>query len=173
MTYLIALIIAIALGAVIALLSFVNIGSGFGNQSAAAKAQQFSQAGSQLEVAMAAYLADNAESGFTTDLGTTVGVLQGDNWLKESPVAPTGQGVLGLYQNGNDVYLTLSTDGTDSPSNDVCSEIQNLGGNAASGTIIADATSLDGSSVSAFTGTARLLCDAATAGGNVAVFKVE
>tara|TARA_B100002019_G_scaffold289664_1_gene305727 strand:- start:237 stop:728 length:492 start_codon:yes stop_codon:yes gene_type:complete len=129
MTYLIALIIAIALGAVIALLSFVNIGSGFGNQSAAAKAQQFSQAGSQLEVAMAAYNADNAGSAFDTDLAGTVGNLEndasGDNWLKEAPVKPTGTGTLSLQQDGNDVYLTL-----DGVSDQICDEINNLGGQA-------------------------------------------
>tara|TARA_B100000700_G_scaffold331796_1_gene468939 strand:+ start:41401 stop:41904 length:504 start_codon:yes stop_codon:yes gene_type:complete len=167
MTYLIALIIAIALGAVIALLSFVNIGSGFGNQSAAAKAQQFSQAGSQLEVAMAAYNADNAGSAFeqaaTQDLAGTVDRLEadpsGDNWLKEAPVAPTGQGNLTLEQGTDGVYLLLSA-----PTDAVCDEINALGGYAKTDTTVTGvAADVEGN---------RLACEG-TGGTNVAGFKVE
>ena len=163
MTYLIALIIAIALGAVIALLSFVNIGSGFGNQSAAAKAQQFSQAGSQMEVAMAAYLADNAGSAFSTDLAGTVGNLEsdpsGDNWLKEAPVAPTGQGALSLEQGTDGVYLLLSA-----PTDAVCDEINALSGYSKADTAVTGvAADVEGN---------RLACEG-TGGTNVAGFKVE
>lgn len=170
MTYLIALVIAIALGAVIALLSFVNIGSGFSGQSATAKAQQFAQAGSQLEVAMSAYRAAESGSAFTTDLAGTVGAL--GEWIKESPISPIDGSALVLTQPtlGGSVYLSVTgtpTGTTGVLSNDICLEIQELAGSTIDITGASDlATAITA------VGSGRLACGLVGT-NNIAIFRVE
>ena len=137
MTYLIALIIAIALGAVIALLSFTNIGSGFSGQSAKANAQQFANAVSQLEISSAAFEASGGEISGLTDLETANRILRGEDdtlsngaWLRTnipSEISSIPGSSIDL-ENGF-LILTLPEEGSR-----VCEEIALISGLNCSGT---------------------------------------
>lgn len=150
MSQLIALIIAIALGAIVTAIGYVYLGDAFTSNSAKGKALTFVSQGSQLEMAMTAYKATNGNSAFETDFaftisndgsgsaGTTHGLVP-EKYLK-STLAPPVQIAYELLQNGSNVYLVAQ--GIEI-SVELCGEIKGLAG----GTSAVDATTIASESV--------------------------
>ena len=131
MSQLIALIIAIALGAIVTAIGYVFLGDAFTQNSERGVALQFVNQASQLEMAMIAYRAENAITAYDTDLATTLvdatntDGLVDDGFLKGGFVAP--QGDYALVLTGSDVHLSVTAAIT-VLSNAVCSEIEELAG---------------------------------------------
>lgn len=157
MSQLIALIIAIALGAIVTAIGYVFLGDAFTSNSERGVALQLTNQGSQMEMAMSGYRATNAKSAadavdFTT--GTAVehynsltGELVAKNFLKDKPISPiidtNGNSVAyNLFQdvdtnNKKTVYMVVDSGDLGA---DLCKEIEELAGR--SGTVVeqADAT---------------------------------
>lgn len=91
MSQLIALIIAIALGAIVTAIGYVYLGDAFTSNSAKGTAQQLINASSQLEMAFLAYKATNGTSPYHWDYSVIESTLITDNYLKDALVSPTGQ----------------------------------------------------------------------------------
>lgn len=107
MGQLIAIILAIILGAYAAILQVINLGNGFSNKSADVVALHFLQNATTLESAMAVYKAQEAASAYTTDLAGTVGELQTLDLVKEVP-APVDKSTFALELNGTDLFMTAT-----------------------------------------------------------------
>ena len=178
MSQLIALIIAIALGAIVTAIGYVFLGDAFTSNSERGVALQFVNQGSQVEMAMTAFRASNAASAWDTDSATTLASLENSGFLKSGLVAPQGDYV--LVQDAaadNSVYLTVqSADLTDA----VCGEIEELAGRDATLESSAFAGVPTGAEVTTALGaiadgSQRYLCidDATTATNNVFIYEVE
>lgn len=154
MSQLIALIIAIALGAIVTAIGYVFLGDAFTSNSERGVALQLVNQASQVEMAMTAYRAVNAGDVWTasgaagtnsTDDFTTVmthanGLVTG-GFMKDIPIAPTETAAFGLQNNSGDIYLVLNADKAEL-SDAVCLEVRQLAGEAADDEI-ADATIAD------------------------------
>jgi hypothetical protein len=135
MSQLIALIIAIALGAIVTAIGYVFLGDAFTKNSEKGVALQFINQASQVEMAMTAYRAENARSAFVTDwnetqVDTTSGAgeekgLVDTGYLKAGIAAPQGDYVLFQDATSNKVYLVAEhADLSDS----VCQQINKVAG---------------------------------------------
>lgn len=150
MSQLIALIIAIALGAIVTAIGYVYLGDAFTNNSVRGNALTLIGQGSQLEMAMTAYRASNAGSAFETDYtltlsndgaggsGSTNGLIP-EGYLKSDLSPPLGL-TYTLLQDSGDVYLVAQ--GTEI-SQDLCRELKGM----AQGTGAVAATAVTSSSV--------------------------
>tara|TARA_Y100001956_G_C4099756_1_gene177055 strand:- start:764 stop:1324 length:561 start_codon:yes stop_codon:yes gene_type:complete len=155
MSQLIALIIAIALGAIVTAIGYVFLGDAFTSNSERGVALQLVNQASQVEMAMTAYRAVNAgdvwtasgaagtdaEADFTTVMTNDPNGLVTGGFMKDIPIAPTNVANFGLQNNSGDIYLVLNAANTEL-SNDVCLEIRQLAGEDADDEI-ADATIAD------------------------------
>ena len=178
MSQLIALIIAIALGAIVTAIGYVFLGDAFTQNSERGVALQFVNQGSQVEMAMTAFRAENARTSFDTDWDTTR--VDGTNndglvdtgYLKDGLVAP--QGAYSLVQDGTDVFLVVDSALLTQA---VCTQIARLSGddvNANGYTLPAAATAgasdvntaLNGERYGCFTNTG-------TSGNHVFAYEVE
>lgn len=133
MSQLIALIIAIALGAIVTAIGYVFLGDAFTSNSERGVALQLVNQGSQVEMAMTAFRATNAGSAFVNDwdltrnndgagaVGDTNG-LEAEGFLKPGILAPQAAYTL-VADSDSNVYLVAQ--GSDL-SADVCGEIQDL-----------------------------------------------
>ena len=140
MSQLIALIIAIALGAIVTAIGYVFLGDAFTSNSERGVALQMVNQASQVEMAMTAYRAENAASAWSgdgtnsfTDYSSTEAELVNENFLKDSvvspvqnPTVPTDGGYQMFNDNGN-TFIVVQAD-VSSLSNNVCSEIEQLAG---------------------------------------------
>jgi ABC-type multidrug transport system fused ATPase/permease subunit len=133
MSQLIALIIAIALGAIVTAIGYVFLGDVFTSGSAKGLAQTFISQASQLEMAMTAFRAENAGSAFVTSFaltmsndgagstGSTNGLIP-EEYLKSIMAAPL-ELTYTLVEASGDVFLV--SQGTDL-TQDVCRHISGL-----------------------------------------------
>ncbi len=139
MSQLIALIIAIALGAIVTAIGFVFLGDAFTKNSERGVALQLVSQASQIEMALTAHRAENAKSAFDTNYATTLVDSVDENglvdlgYLKDVVVAP--QGSYSLVQDTsvgakNALYLVASGANAsgDSISANVCQEVEKLAG---------------------------------------------
>jgi hypothetical protein len=131
MSQLIALIIAIALGAIVTAIGYVFLGDAFTSNSERGVALQFVNQASQMEMAMTAFRASEAGSAFSTDFTTTLTTgdltdglgLVDEGFLKDIIVAPQGDYVLLQDGTNGPVYLvSQSADLTAA----VCASIEDL-----------------------------------------------
>ena len=180
MSQLIALIIAIALGAIVTAIGYVFLGDAFTKNAERGVALQFINQASQVEMAMTASRAENAKTAFLTDwAGTTdSGVstsLVGAGYLKAGIVAP--QGSYEMYQSGGDVVLVASS-GTTDLSVAVCTQINKLS-SSLDETIVPTTAVTDGATAITALDGKRYACFAdalkatATAGSLVFAYEVE
>tara|TARA_E500000081_G_C6139210_1_gene358980 strand:+ start:87 stop:641 length:555 start_codon:yes stop_codon:yes gene_type:complete len=184
MSQLIALIIAIALGAIVTAIGYVFLGDAFTSNSERGVALQLVNQASQVEMAMTGYRAENAGSAwtvnspggsdsvadFSTVMTTTDTGLVPAGFMKDVPVAPTATGY-GFEADGNDVYLTLRADDAELSDN-VCLEIRELAGEDVSGGMPTDLTASATSDLVTELGTKRYNCF--TDGtNNIFVYNVE
>lgn len=180
MSQLIALIIAIALGAIVTAIGYVFLGDAFTSNSERGVALQMVNQGSQVEMAMTAFRAENAASSWNTDQTGTFNNLINNNFLKDIPVSPVVDGNNGAYVLSIDadenVFLSVIADVT-LLSNNVCSEIQQLAGKDGSAVAAADleaAVGIANEDEDGSLGNSRYGCfDNGTTGDNVFVYKVE
>ena len=136
MSQLIALIIAIALGAIVTAIGFVFLGDAFTKNSERGVALQLVSQASQIEMALTAHRAENAKSAFNTDYDTTLSSsatvgLVSQGYLKDVVVAP--QGDYSLVRDAaakNALYLVASGANASgvSISANVCQEVEKLAG---------------------------------------------
>lgn len=129
MSQLIALIIAIALGAIVTAIGYVFLGDAFTSNSERGVALQLVNQGSQIEMSMTAFRAERAASAFNTDLTTTMTDTNGLatlNYLKDVPQAPEGTYTL-VNDADDNVFLVLDAVATELSEN-VCDEIEELAG---------------------------------------------
>lgn len=178
MSQLIALIIAIALGAIVTAIGYVFLGDAFTSNSERGIALQLVNQGSQIEMAMTAFRASNAVSAFDTNYATTM--VDGSNndglvdlgFVKETIVSPIESATYALMQDtaGQDTFLVL--DGANL-SNAVCLEIEDLAGRelADASALTALAGTIDGDAAEGVL-TSRYGCYDSDA-GNVFVYEVE
>ena len=148
MSQLIALIIAIALGAIVTAIGFVFLGDAFTKNSERGVALQLVSQASQIEMALTAHRAENAKSAFNTDYATTLSSsatvgLVSQGYLKDVVVAP--QGSYSLVQDvaaKGALYLVASGANASgvSISANVCQEVEKLAGRT---TAPADLVSVD------------------------------
>jgi hypothetical protein len=129
MSQLIALIIAIALGAIVTAIGYVFLGDAFTQNAERGVALQFVNQASQMEMSMTAYRADKASSAHATgeSFAQTTTKLVDADFLKDALVAP--QGIYSALDNTTegDVFLLVNNDGTDSLiSSAVCTEINKV-----------------------------------------------
>jgi len=130
MSQLIALIIAIALGAIVTAIGYVFLGEAFTKNSEKGVALQFINQASQVEMAMTAFRAENARSAFNTDwAGTTdataeSGSLVDTGYLKSGVVAPQGSYVLAKSTSGKVILASSSVE----LSAAVCQQINRVAG---------------------------------------------
>ncbi len=185
MSQLIALIIAIALGAIVTAIGYVFLGDAFTSNSERGVALQLTNQGSQMEMAMSGYRATNAKGaadGIDFSAGTATahynsltGELVAKNFLKDKPVSPITD------TDGNSVPYTLfenTVDGKQSLymvvdsgdlGSDLCSEIEELAGR--SGTVAVQNTATD--AIGALTtNSSRFGCYDSTT-GYLAIYKVQ
>jgi len=165
MSQLIALIIAIALGAIVTAIGYVFLGDAFTKNSERGVALQFVNQASQVEMAMVASRAESAKSAFVT--GTTPvlawentsDALAASGHLKTGVTAP--QGDYTMFQDA-DKNTFLVVDATTSVlSAAVCGQINKLAGTnisgvgyvpAAAADFAAADTALNGARYGCFTG---------------------
>ena len=129
MSQLIALIIAIALGAIVTAIGYVFLGDAFTSNSERGVALQLVNQASQLEMAMTAYRAAEAAPAFDTVNNTFALVntlLTDEGYLKDGLVAP--QGAFDLVENNGDVFLVVDDATANGISQAVCAELANLSG---------------------------------------------
>jgi len=117
MSQLIALIIAIALGAIVTAIGFVFLGDAFTKNSERGVALQFVSQASQVEMALTAHRAEKAASAYevgnsaatpaTTDIQETFSNLLVGGYLKDAVVAPFGD--YELLKNGTKLYLVANS----------------------------------------------------------------
>ncbi len=138
MSQLIALIIAIALGAIVTAIGYVFLGDAFTSNSERGVALQLVNQGSQVEMAMTAFRATNASSAFVTDwtltrnnngagaTGTTNG-LEAEGFLKSGIVPPVGTTYVLEQDSNQNVFLSVTAPVADLSLN-VCQEVVGLSG---------------------------------------------
>jgi len=184
MSQLIALIIAIALGAIVTAIGYVFLGDAFTSNSERGVALQMVNQGSQVEMAMTAFRATNASSAFVTDwtltrnnngagaAGTTNG-LEAEGFLKAGIVPPVGTAYELTQDSNQNVFLSVSAPVAELSLN-VCQEIVGLAGgdSEAALTVAADVATAAGQLL---TDGDRYGCyaNAATATNNIFVYQVE
>jgi hypothetical protein len=191
MSQLIALIIAIALGAIVTAIGYVFLGDAFTKNSERGVALQFINQGSQVEMAMTAYRAENASSaGFngstalatfallqsndgsgsavvTSGLATNDGlVVQG--YLKDGVVAPQGSWTL---EAGAGTHLYMVSSDAKISSN-VCAALNKIQNNDESITE-ASTVALAVTALETTKGKFRCYKDAAVATLHTVVYNVE
>jgi hypothetical protein len=188
MSQLIALIIAIALGAIVTAIGYVFLGDAFTKNSERGVALQFINQGSQVEMAMTAYRAENARSAaFDGSTALSFALLQTSDgsagivgtaapltddglvekgYLKSGVVAPQGSWALVNYDT--DKFAMVSN--SDKISANVCQALNKIQNNVeAIGTAVADSTA----AVAAL-GEAKFRCFEATdTSGYAIVYSVE
>ncbi len=140
MSQLIALIIAIALGAIVTAIGYVFLGDAFTDNSLKGQVQQIINQQNQIEVALTAYKAVNGISAHTVMLNNaggypdtslfyddTLQILIDENYLKDAPnkLIETGTYLMNTYVNGS--FSKVITEIYDVPE-DVCNEINRLAG---------------------------------------------
>lgn len=113
MGQLIAIILAVILGAFAAILQIVNLGSGYANKSADVVAQHFLQHATTLESAMAVYGAEEAKSSYKaaatgTALEETIAELATKDLVKEVPVSVVNGVTFDLAQDGGKTFMQAS-----------------------------------------------------------------
>ena len=186
MSQLIALIIAIALGAIVTAIGYVFLGDAFTSNSERGVALQLTNQGSQMEMAMSGYRATNAKSAAdavdfsagtaTEHYNSLTGELVAKNFLKDKPVSPITD------TDGNSVSYTLF-ENTDTNGKqtlymvvdsgdlgaDLCSEIEELAGRSGTVAVQADATAAIGELT---TNSSRFGCYDSTV-GHLAIYKVQ
>jgi len=187
MSQLIALIIAIALGAIVTAIGYVFLGDAFTSNSERGVALQLVNQGSQIEMAMTASRAVNAASAADVvdfSAGTAdehyddlTEVLVAGGFLKDVPVSPI------VDTNGDSVDYTLfeDVDGTTSKSTvyavvdsadvsaNVCQEVEELAGRSSAP---ATANTATDAIASLKTSNSRFGCFDSTA-GYLSIYKVE
>ncbi len=134
MSQLIALIIAIALGAIVTAIGFVFLGDAFTRNSERGVALQLVSQASQIEMAFTAHRAEQARSAFDTSFDVTLVDATNEDglvdlgYLKDVVVPP--QGDYSLLANAGDVYLVSSGTGAngDVITENVCQEVERLAG---------------------------------------------
>jgi len=187
MSQLIALIIAIALGAIVTAIGYVFLGDAFTSNSERGVALQLTNQGSQMEMAMSGYRATNAKGAADVidfsdtsksaedNYNSLTGELVAKNFLKDKPVSPiidtNGASVpYALFQNvaNGKQSLYMVVDSGDLGA-DLYSEIEELAGR--SGTVVEQATATD--AIGALTtNSSRFGCYNSTA-GYLAIYKVQ
>ena len=129
MSQLIALIIAIALGAIVTAIGYVFLGDAFTKNSEKGVALQFINQASQVEMAMTAYRAENARTAFDTSWALTQTNAAGDDglvfqgYLKSGITAP--QGDYTLVGGTEGVFLVSEHEDV---SDSVCQQINKVAG---------------------------------------------
>lgn len=183
MSQLIALIIAIALGAIVTAIGFVFLGDAFTRNSERGTALQLVSQASQVEMAMTAHRAEQAASAFDTDYQTTLddgadAGLVTLGYLKDEVVAP--QGTYSLLRNGADVFLVSSGANAAGTviSRNVCQEVEVLAGRdrdfGAVGSELVDVASISAATISTALDTDAYGCYTVAAAENfVFAYEVE
>lgn len=170
MSQLIALIIAIALGAIVTAIGYVFLGDAFTSNSERGVALQLVNQASQVEMAMTAYRASEAGSAWSANGGASAAngdaawtaVLTGttglvtEGFLKDVPVAPVDGASYTLQANGQNVYMVLQAANTDF-TNEVCIEVRELAGDT-SGTMPANLSATAITDLETALGTNRYNC---------------
>ena len=90
MSQLIALIIAIALGAIVTAIGYVFLGDAFTKNSEKGMALQFINQGEQVAMTMVAYRAENAKTAFDSSWINTEAELVSKGYLKDGLIPPVG-----------------------------------------------------------------------------------
>ncbi len=133
MSQLIALIIAIALGAIVTAIGYVYLGDAFTNNSAKGKAQQIINQGSQLELMWMGYKAQEGKIPY--DIGTGRSSIMPNlidkGFLKEELISPFGANytLRGDIFNAGDpanFYITVYDIGGNSVDLELCKEYNKL-----------------------------------------------
>jgi hypothetical protein len=186
MSQLIALIIAIALGAIVTAIGYVFLGDAFTKNSERGVALQFINQGSQVEMAMTAYRAENAKSaglvgtashgfadlqnndGTIVNSGTATDGLVFQGYLKEGVVAPKGAWT--LEQNSTDSTKLVMVSNSADISVNVCKALNKIQNNVEAVAVAADSqTAADALGQSKF----RCFADNATATTHIVAYSVE
>ncbi len=126
MSQLIALIIAIALGAIVTAIGYVYLGDAFTNNSAKGTAQQLINTGSQLEMAFMAYKATNGTSPYHWDYSVVETTLITDKYLKDALISPTGENFQLVEHTAEDNKFLILT-GTEL-SEGICDQVNEFKG---------------------------------------------
>jgi len=133
MSQLIALIIAIALGAIVTAIGYVFLGDAFTKNSERGVALQFVNQASQVEMAMVASRAESAKSAFVTNWTDTSAALSASGHLKTGVTAPQGTYTM-IQDAAKNTFLVV--DAVDTVlSLAVCEQINKLAGKALTPTI--------------------------------------
>ena len=174
MSQLIALIIAIALGAIVTAIGYVFLGDAFTANSERGVALQIVNQGSQIEMAMTAHRATEAAGAFLTDYATTMTTnLVGNDYLKETLVSPVADGAAGDYSliqdANNDVFLVIDAVELGDA---VCVEIEDLAGREVTAATLTDAAD-DAAAAAALTTRFGCFNNSTTATQNIFVYEVE
>lgn len=171
MSQLIALIIAIALGAIVTAIGYVFLGDAFTKNSERGVALQFLSQASQIEMAMVAYYAEQTKTSYSADWATTKTELETEGYLKGGANSPMG--AYKMYSSTDGTFLVVDDLIATGISENVCLQISKLSGDTTGALTVSDIT--DAATANTALSTTRYNCfkDAATATKYIFAYKVE